>query len=56
MLITEIAFVAIAVMMAWQRPEQDMFEIHSGVTRKINTTHNKNTCASKYCAKYCTKH
>ena len=51
-----IAFVDMAVMVEWQRPEQDMFEIHSGVARKLNPTHNTNTCASKYCAKYCTKH
>ena len=51
-----IAFVDMAVMVAWQRPEQDMFEIHSGVACKLNPAHNINTFAAKYCAKYCTKH
>ena len=35
-----IAFVDMAVMVEWQRPEQDMFEIHSGVACKLNPTHN----------------
>ena len=51
-----IAFVDMAVMVEWQRPEQDTFEIQSDVARKLNPTHNTNTCTSKYCAKYCTKY